>query len=63
MNNFKFNKYLRSRLNEAINISNKNLFDPSAKHKIEQSTYDVENILPNMSEQGKRYFELMIEGT
>lgn len=49
---------------EAIDTGgNENLFDPSAKRDIEQSTYDIEEILPGMSENGKRYFELMIEGT
>ena len=49
---------------EAIDTGgNDNLFDPSAKRDIEQSSYDIEDILPGMSENGKRYFELMIEGT
>ena len=49
---------------EAIDTGgNDDLFDPSAKEEIEQSSYDIEDILPEMNENGKRYFELMIEGT
>lgn len=59
----KFNHF-RSLVNEEIDTGGvDDLFDPSAKQEIEQSTYDVEDILPGMSENGKRYFELMIEGT
>ena len=62
MNKFSFNKYIQ---NEAINLpkGGKALFDPSAKAEIEQSTYEIESILPDMSPKGKRYLELMIEGT
>lgn len=52
------------KVTEAIDTGGNNkLFDPSAKAQIETSTYDVESILPDMDENGKRYFELMIEGT
>lgn len=62
MGKYSFINYIQ---NEAINIpkSGKALFDPSAKTEIEQSTYSVENILPEMDDHGKRYLELMIEGT
>jgi len=62
MSKFSFSNYIQ---NEAINIpkGGKALFDPSAKSEIEQSVYDVESVLPEMDPQGKRYLELMIEGT
>jgi hypothetical protein len=62
--NIKKYNYLLKTITEEIDTGgNDNLFDPSAKREIEQSTYDVEDILPEMSDNGKRYFELMIEGT
>jgi len=58
----KFNHYLRL-VTEDIDDSSGDILDSSAKEQIEGSTYDVEDILPGMDENGKRYLELMIEGT
>ena len=57
----KFQHYIQN-ISEEIDVSTGEFFDPSAKREMEQSTYDVESVLPGMSENGKRYFELIIEG-
>lgn len=57
-----FNHYLHL-VTEDIDDSAGDILDSSAKEDIESSTYDVEDVLPGMDENGKRYLELMIEGT
>jgi hypothetical protein len=59
----RFYKTFANAFAEAIEVSDDTFFDKGSKKQIENSTYEVEDILPNMSEDGKRYFELMIEGT
>jgi len=57
-----FNHYLQL-VTEDIETDDGGLIDSSAKEDIENSTYDIEDVLPEMDENGKRYFELMVEGT
>ena len=59
-----FDRYL-DLVEEEIELppGGEDLFDPDNKADVETNTFDVEQILPGMDENGKRYFELMVEGT